>query len=1193
MPRSRSDVTVENLQDQLLDVVSPRVFERGQKYYAKKNAVRDMTIEAGHEDEQSLAICGIVRGSQLYSVDFAFDLQEGIFLFEDCTCPYERTCKHVVALVLTFADIFALYCDQVFADQKTAQSFLSWYQKQTRNSHSSSKRKKPAKNATAKKTSVITKDVLEHLKAAGLDVQTLEKISAVGGVTLDDATVSQDVSGKKFAKKYKIVLHTDYRPRIEIVEKNQQRQFGYGFYGDSLDELQEVYEENQNDMSHAQRELFDYFFEGDILYMRDYDLETLCEKLLHAQMDVMTVVSGKEQKIRIVQQHSRSAQTQIQFKIQRQERTIISGAHQQEVRDDLLYCTLLSLWCAHKETRFLYGDKGMLCVHNKELFYITATAQIQDVIRECVARKHGYKYAAGDPLRIILSYSQLIDLMQLSQRHAPKQNASKQHTPKQNTSEPQMISVTESDFEDYELVEYTDRQKVIAVHYDATQERLIIMPAIDYGSAIMYLSETVYKTWSHGGDQFERRAASTSDDQIVLGIHEKPKRLAYAQVSQEDEIAMVKAIAHKHEAYGLGKMGRIKIQGNKKIIAYHTKYWQALQSSGYPVVFIKDELKIAQYDFQAKLNIEADASNDWLAFDADFYCGEGKVTLAKLKEYIKNPGGFMTMEDGTMAIIGNPKELEKLIYMLESFTQKKDSETFEGKMYSAPELDDLCQNSPYYTGKMEQSFKRFIKEAKSGKPVEKVKLPAKTKKLLRDYQREGIDWFYFLRKYRFAGILADDMGLGKTIQALTLINLARNTDKPSLVVCPKTLLTNWEQEIAKFTPERSAVVIDGPPRERKKAITKAKKTDIIITSYSVLQRDLAHYQKLRIKFDYCILDEAQMIKNHKTKNAKTVKQIDADYRLALTGTPLENTVSEIWSMFDFLMPGFLGSHQSFQKNFHKPIMQEADLDALARLRSKTSCFMLRRAKADVLTELPPKIEQKVSCDLSNEQSLLYQEVLSRVKSDIFSNVKNKGFAGSQIHILSGLTKLRQICNHPSLLLKDKKYDLYESAKLNVFHTLIDGIVANKSKVLVFSQFTSMIDILEAELRSKGIPYVTLTGSTRKRKEVIDKFTQDKEIPVFLISLKAGGVGLNLTVADNVIIFDPWWNPSVENQAIDRTHRIGQKKSVNVYRLITKGTIEERIVALQERKKNLFDGMVGESKDLFKKLTWQDIQSLFE
>jgi len=359
-----------------------------------------------------------------------------------------------------------------------------------------------------------------------------------------------------------------------------------------------------------------------------------------------------------------------------------------------------------------------------------------------------------------------------------------------------------------------------------------------------------------------------------------------------------------------------------------------------------------------------------------------------------------------------------------------------------------------------------------------------------------------------------------------------------------------------------------------------------------MQKDCEVYDKQKIKFNYCVLDEAQFIKNHATKNAQIVKKINADYRLALTGTPLENSVSEIWSIFDFLMPGFLGSYNSFARKFQNPIMKYSDAPALKNLREKTECFMLRRAKSEVLKELPPKVEQFSHCHLEKAQNILYQEILANVKSEIFETVKNKGFNKSRIHILAGLMKLRQVCNHPVLLLKDEDHTKYESAKLNMFLELIDEIVGGKNKVLVFSQFTKMLDILAKELDKNNISYSYLSGKTKKRQELVDDFNKNEDKQVFLISLKAGGTGLNLTSANNVIIFDPWWNPSVENQAIDRTHRIGQKKSVNVYRLITKGTIEERIVKLQDKKKFLFDNLVGESKDLFTKLTWDDIKELF-
>jgi len=529
--------------------------------------------------------------------------------------------------------------------------------------------------------------------------------------------------------------------------------------------------------------------------------------------------------------------------------------------------------------------------------------------------------------------------------------------------------------------------------------------------------------------------------------------------------------------------------------------------------------------------------------------------------------------------------------MLESFYAKENNK-FEGKLYHATELEDIFTSSKYYNAKIEESFEKFIKEMKSGKPIKKIKLPERFGKILRDYQKDGVDWFYFLRKYRFAGILADDMGLGKTLQALVLIEKEKVKNKPSIVICPKTLLYNWQSEAEKFTPKLKAIVIDGFPDERKELIKKAKNYDLIITGYATMQKDCEVYDKQKIKFNYCILDEAQFIKNHATKNAQIVKKINADYRLALTGTPLENSVSEIWSIFDFLMPGFLGSYNSFARKFQNPIMKYSDAPALKNLREKTECFMLRRAKSEVLKELPPKVEQFSHCHLEKAQNILYQEILANVKSEIFETVKNKGFNKSRIHILAGLMKLRQVCNHPVLLLKDEDHTKYESAKLNMFLELIDEIVGGKNKVLVFSQFTKMLDILAKELDKNNISYSYLSGKTKKRQELVDDFNKNEDKQVFLISLKAGGTGLNLTSANNVIIFDPWWNPSVENQAIDRTHRIGQKKSVNVYRLITKGTIEERIVKLQDKKKFLFDNLVGESKDLFTKLTWDDIKELF-
>jgi len=437
------------------------------------------------------------------------------------------------------------------------------------------------------------------------------------------------------------------------------------------------------------------------------------------------------------------------------------------------------------------------------------------------------------------------------------------------------------------------------------------------------------------------------------------------------------------------------------------------------------------------------------------------------------------------------------------------------------------------------------------------------------------------------------MGLGKTLQALLLIDMNREAGKPTIVVCPKTLLFNWQDEATKFFPKLKTLVVDGAPREREGKIKHAAEYDLVVTSFSALKKDADIYAAVALKFNYCIVDEAQYIKNQGTLSAKAVKKIDADYRIAMTGTPLENSISEIWSIFDFVMPGFLGNYSSFKARFENPIMKQSDAEALADLRGKISCFMLRRSKSAVLKELPPKVEQIAHCQLGDHQNILYQEILANTKKEIFDTVKEKGFAKSQIHILAALMKLRQVCNHPALLLKDVNYRKYESAKLDLFMELVDEVMASNRKVLVFSQFTSMLDILAKEMKAKKIEFNYLSGKTHNRKELVDDFNINPDKKVFLISLKAGGTGLNLVSADNVIIFDPWWNPSVENQAIDRAHRIGQKNSVNVYKLVTKGTIEEKILKLQEKKKFLFDNLVDESNDLFKKLTWDEVRELFD
>ncbi len=745
---------------------------------------------------------------------------------------------------------------------------------------------------------------------------------------------------------------------------------------------------------------------------------------------------------------------------------------------------------------------------------------------------------------------------------------------------------------DFEVIKHTDAQPQLLVDYSAAEEELSIRAVIDYGCVKWEVADSIQARTQRGKSLVIWRPSGQQSGKLLMSWGER--HIAYAQPQPKLEMKLFRNF-YDDAPTGFSKNLKLARQGQAELFKFYREQWPYLVSKceqqGVGIVFTRDQFNFAFVDFRADVSAALNVDTDWLAFDVACYCGPDKITIDDLRRFIKEGQSFIR-QNGKLLHITNQEELKRFVLMLESFAERENNR-FEGRAYHAPEVEYVFTSSPHYTARFEAGFKKFLQEAQSGQPVERVSLPTRFKKILRPYQAEGMAWFYFLRKYRFAGILADDMGLGKTIQALTLLSLENIPGKPSLVICPKTLLYNWQSEAARFTPELKVVVIDGAPEERKVLIKAATKYDVLVTSYATLQKDEERYRKAGLTFNYAVLDEAQFIKNHSTKNAQIVKKIKADYRLAMTGTPLENSVSEIWSIFDFLMPGFLGSYAAFSRRFHKPIMEQQDTQALADLRKKVQCFMLRRTKSEVLKELPAKVEQISHCHLERAQNILYQEVLSQVRTDIFNTVEQKGFNQSRLHILAALMKLRQICHHPALLLTDKNYTKFPSAKLEMFNELVEEIVANKRKVLVFSQFTGMLDILAKELDKQKIDHLYLSGKTKKRQPLVDQFNTDPAIPVFLISLKAGGTGLNLTAADNVIIFDPWWNPSVENQAVDRAHRIGQTKSVNVFRLITVGTIEEKIVALQSKKKQLFDGLVGESRQLFQKLTWDDLKQLFE
>jgi len=463
-----------------------------------------------------------------------------------------------------------------------------------------------------------------------------------------------------------------------------------------------------------------------------------------------------------------------------------------------------------------------------------------------------------------------------------------------------------------------------------------------------------------------------------------------------------------------------------------------------------------------------------------------------------------------------------------------------------------------------------------------VPLPRSVNASLRPYQHQGVNWLQFLREYGLSGILADDMGLGKTLQTLAHIQIEKDAGRltlPALIIAPVSLMGNWHKEAARFCPDLRSLVLHG--KDRHEVADSMTEHDIVIAPYSLLHRDRERW--LQAQWHLVVLDEAQNIKNANTNAAQVASELQARHRLCLSGTPMENHLGEIWSLFHFLMPGFLGSQKRFTELFRNPIEKQGDPESLRLLRARITPFMLRRTKALVAHELPPKIETLMRVELSGKQADLYETIRLGMEKTVRDALNTKGLAKSQITILDALLKLRQVCCDPHLLKLDAARKIKTSAKLEQLMDMLPEMLTEGRRILLFSQFTSMLSLIEDELKKRGIPWVKLTGQSQKRDLLIEQFTSG-QVPLFLISLKAGGVGLNLPQADTVIHYDPWWNPAVETQATDRAHRIGQTQSVWVVKLVAQGTIEERILALQERKaalaQSMYSGSVGRKQPLF-------------
>lgn len=552
---------------------------------------------------------------------------------------------------------------------------------------------------------------------------------------------------------------------------------------------------------------------------------------------------------------------------------------------------------------------------------------------------------------------------------------------------------------------------------------------------------------------------------------------------------------------------------------------------------------------------------------------------------------YYRLKNGDFVVI-NEADIEMLSQMMDTlhvspkeFTQGK----MKVPMYRALYLNKMLEQGENIYLNRDKHFKNLIKEFKTVEDSD-FEVPAELESIMRNYQVQGFKWTKTLERYGFGGILADDMGLGKTLQMISVLLAAKQegTLGTALIVAPASLVYNWKEEFMRFAPDLKVTLVVGSQRERASIIQNHLESDVLVTSYDLLKRDIAEYEG--ISFQYQVLDEAQYIKNHTTAAAKSVKVITSKYRYALTGTPIENRLSELWSIFDYLMPGFLYGYDVFRKELETPIVKNKEEEASERLKKMVAPFILRRLKGDVLKDLPDKIEEVRYAKFESKQQQIYDAQVVHMK-EVIAKQDESDFQKNKMQILAELTKIRQICCDPELL-----FEKYQegSAKRAACMELVKSAIEGEHKILLFSQFTSMLELLEKDLKKEKISYYKITGATPKEKrvEMVSSFNND-QVPVFLISLKAGGTGLNLTGADVVIHYDPWWNQAVQNQATDRAHRIGQTKIVSVYKLIAKGTIEEKIVKMQESKKDLADTILSGETGGITKMSKEELLELLE
>lgn len=652
------------------------------------------------------------------------------------------------------------------------------------------------------------------------------------------------------------------------------------------------------------------------------------------------------------------------------------------------------------------------------------------------------------------------------------------------------------------------------------------------------------------------------------------------------------ALAHLQRAGFTGPHddGALQLAGQNSVLNFFARDYSKLEREWKVILEERLEKSTAKNIERIEPAFEVTGSGEqWFDLDVAYKGSSGqRFSAAEIQRLIRSGQSHSRLPNGKFAVIdtGAVEELQEVL--LDCAPQQHEGGYRIGNQQAGFLSAALKEHSDWQVKAPQQWREKALQH--SGEARFQAPPLGKLDEVLRPYQKHGVAWLEFLRKNRFGGILADEMGLGKTLQTLAFLKTVverRSEGVPSLIVCPTSLVFNWVAEAEKFTPELKVMALQGARRQE--LFEKIPEADLVVTSYALIRRDLEQYRG--IEFDTIVLDEAQHIKNRQTQNAQAVKAIRSRNRFVLTGTPIENSVLDLWSIFDFLMPGYLGSATDFKERYEVPIARENDANAKARLARRIRPFLLRRLKTEVAKDLPEKLEQVSFCELTAEQQEVYQQLLESSRNEISKAVGEQGLQKSRMVILTALLRLRQVCCDLRLLKLENAGET-NSGKVELFGELLQEVIDGGHRVLVFSQFTEMLALLKEHLAGQDVKYSYLDGSTTDRAKVVQEFQGNENIPVFLISLKAGGVGLNLTAADTVIHFDPWWNPAVEAQATDRAHRIGQTRVVTSYKLITRGTVEEKILNLQNKKRELIQSTLAGEEQLANGLTWEELQGLF-